>query len=141
MATQRRTFLRSTAATAAAAALAVATAPAALANETWCDVDPVQLVVTSGGTLVPIFVTNGARSPLYAPQLLLARISHTVRSVHGGTATLVTVSVTVPNGALGGTFATRCVVSGGPLGLWQVYATATGTSGAPMTAQFKLNVA
>lgn len=140
---RRRTALRSTiaaATTVVAGVLTVATAPAALASDTWCDIDPVQLVITSGGKLVPIFVTNSARSLLYVPQLLLARISHTTKSVDGGRATLVTVSSTVPNGILGETFATRSVVSSGPLGLLTVYATNTGTSGTPMIVQFKLPV-
>lgn len=141
MAIQRRIALRSTVAAATATALTVATAPAALASETWCDVDPVQLVITSGGNIVPIFVTNGARSLLYLPQLLLARITHTVKSVDGGTASLVTVSVTVPNGLLGTRFATRSVVSSGPLGLLKIYASTTGTSGTAMTMQFTLSVA
>lgn len=140
MALRRRTALRSTLATVAAGVMTVATAPAVLASDTWCDADPVELVITSGGKLVPIFVTNGARSLLHLPQLLLARISHSVKSVEGGTASLVTVSVTVPNGLLGRSFETRSVVSRGPIGLLHVYATTTGMSGSAMTMQFKLNV-
>ena len=129
-------------------ALFTALAPAAalthptpvFASETWCDIDPVQLVITSGGRLVPIFVTNGAPSLLYAPQLLLARITHTTESVDGGTATLVTVQVTVPNALFGRTFPTRSVVSSGPLGLLQIYATGGGTSGSPMVMRFKLPI-
>ena len=129
-------------------ALFTALAPAAaltlptpvFASETWCDVDPVQLVITSGGRLVPIFVTNGAPSLLYAPQLLLAHITHTTESVDGGTATLVTVKVTVPNALLGRSFPTRSVVSSGPLGLLKIYATGSGTSGSPMVMRFKLPV-
>jgi hypothetical protein len=134
---QRRTALRSTVAAATATALTAAAAPAALADETWCDVDPIQLVISSGGTLVPIFVTNGARSLLYLPQLFLAKITHTVKAIDGGS--LVTVSVTVPNGLLGTRFATRSVISSGPLGLFKVYASTTGTSGTAMTMQFTLN--
>ena len=129
-------------------ALFTALAPAAaltlptpvFASETWCDVDPVQLVITSGGRLVPIFVTNGAPSLLYAPQLLLAHITHTTESVDGGTATLVTVNVTVPHALFGRSFPTRSVVTSGPLGLLKVYATATGTSGGPMVMRFKLPI-
>ena len=132
--------MAATAFTAASAASAV-TARVAFADETWCDTDPVQLVITNGGNIVPVFVTNGARSPLYLPQLVLARITHTVKSVENGRTTLVTVSVTVPNDLLGRTFATRSIVSSGPLGLLKVYATTTGTSGSPMTMQFKLDVA
>src|SRR5687768_17955326 len=119
---RRRTALRTTFATAAATTATALTAPAAFAaSEGWCDVDPVQLVITSGGKIVPIFVTNGAPSVGYVAQLLLARISHTVKSVDGGKASLVTVSVTVPNGLFGKTFSTRTVVTSGPLGLLKVY--------------------
>jgi hypothetical protein len=72
--------------------------------------------------------------------MLVARITHSVQSVDGGAASLVTVTVRVPNGVLGNTFATRSVVSSGRVGLLTVYATATGVSGAPVTIQFKLNV-
>src|SRR5687768_14129920 len=138
---RRRTALRTTFATAAATTATALTAPAAFAaSEGWCDVDPVQLVITSGGKIVPIFVTNGAPSLLYAAQLLLAKMQTTVQSVDGGKASLVTVKVTVPNGLLGKTFATRTKVSSGPLGLLKVYGTATGTSGSAMTVQFKLPI-
>jgi hypothetical protein len=136
---KRRSALRGTAVL-AAAALTAASAPAAFAAENWCDVDPVQLVITSGGKLVPIFVTNGARSVAHAPQLLLARITHSTKSVDGGRATQVTVNVTVPNGLLGSRFETRSVVSSGPLGTLTAYATTTGNSGSTMTMQFKLPV-
>lgn len=141
--TRRRTFrttVGAALATTTAATATVATAPAAFAADGWCDVDPIQLVITSGGNIVPIFVTNGAPSLLYVAQLLLAKISHTTQSADGGKSTLVTVKVTVPNGLLGKTFPTRTVVSSGPLGLLKVYGTATGTSGKAMTVQFKLPV-
>ncbi len=137
---KRRMALRSGLAVAAAATLTAATAPVALGAENWCDADPVQLVITSGGKIVPIFVTNGARSALRIAQLLLAKITHTTKSVDGGRATLVTVTVVVPNGLFGAKFDTRCIVSSGPLGTFQVYATTTGTSGQTMTTQFKLPI-
>ena len=138
---RRRHALFTALAPAATAATAALASPApAFASETWCDIDPIQLVITSGGKLVPIFVTNGAPSLLYAPQLLLARITHTTESVDGGTATLVTVKVTVPNALFGRSFPTRSVVSSGPLGLLKIYATTTGASGTPMLMRFKLPV-
>ena len=141
--TRRRTFrttVGAALATTAAATATVATAPAAFAGNAWCDVDPVQLVITSGGKIVPIFVTNGAPSVLYVAQLLLAKMSTTTQSVDGGKASLVTVKVTVPNGLLGKRFPTRTVISSGPLGLLKVYGTATGNSGSAMTVQFKLPI-
>ena len=130
----------SVAATAATTATALGASAAFAGSEGWCDVDPVQLVITNGGKIVPIFVTNGAPSLLYVTQLLLAKMSTTVESVDGGNASLVTVRVTVPNGLFGKRFSTRTVVSSGPLGLLKVHGTATGTSGSAMTVQFKLPV-
>ena len=141
--TRRRTFrttVGAAIATTTAATATVATAPAVFAGDAWCDVDPIQLVITSGGKIVPIFVTNGAPSLLYVAQLLLAKMSTTTQSADGGKSTLVTVKVTVPNGLLGKTFPTRTVVSSGPLGLLNVYGIATGMSGSAMTVQFKLPV-
>lgn len=137
---KRRIALRSGLAVAAAATLTAVTTPVALGAENWCDADPLQLVITSGGKIVPIFVTNGARSALRIAQLLLAKITHTTKSVDGGRATLVTVNVVVPNGLFGAKFDTRCIVSCGPLGTFEVYATTTGTSGQTMTTQFKLPI-
>ena len=88
--TRRRTFrttISAALATTTAAAATAVTAPAAFAGDGWCDVDPVQLVITSGGKIVPIFVTNGAPSLLYAAQLLLAKITHTTKSADGGKST------------------------------------------------------
>jgi hypothetical protein len=140
MAIKRRTAFRHGLAAAGAAALTAVAAPAALASDDWCDTDPLQLVVTSGGKLVPIFVTNGVRSVLNLPQAVLAKITHTAQSVDGGKATLVTVKVTVPNGLLGRRFETRTVVSSFLLGTGTVYGTKTGWSGSEMAVQFKLPV-
>ena len=138
---QRRTAFRTGLAVAGAAALTAVAAPAAFAGEAWCDVDPLQLVITSGGNLVPIFVTNGGKSAAYAPQLLLAKITHSVKSVDGGTASLVTVYVKVPNGLLGESFDVRTVITSGPLGTLVVYGTGYGKSGKTLSVEFKLKVA
>src|SRR5688572_9175340 len=137
---KRRKAIHNALAVAGATALTAVAAPAAFAGDAWCDVDPIQLVITSGGKIVPIFVTNGAPSLLHVAQLLLAKMSTTVQSADGGTSSLVTVKVTVPNGLLGKRFSTRTKISSGPLGLLKVYGTATGTSGSAMTVQFKLPV-
>ena len=124
----------------AAAALSTVAAPTAFGAEDWCDCDPVQLVITSGGKIVPIFVTSGARGLLNLTSALLAKISTSSQSADGGKSTLVTVKVTVPNSLLSKNFDTRFKVSSGPIGLLKEYATATGVSGQTMTAQFKLPV-
>jgi hypothetical protein len=140
MVMKRRAAFRHGLVAVGAAALTAVAAPAALASDDWCDSDPVQLVVTNGGKLVPIFVTNGVRSLSHLPQAVLAKITHRAQSVDGGKATLVTVEVTVPNGLLGKRFETRTIASSLPLGTGTVYGTTTGSSGSEMTVQFKLPV-
>ena len=138
MAFRRRAAFRSGLAVTGAAALTAVVAPSAFAAEDWCDYDPIQLSITSGGKIVLLFVTNGAPSLLYVPQLALAKITHSTQSADGGKSLLVTVKVTVPNGLLGKRFQTRTKVSSLLLGLGTVYGTTTGWSGSTMTVQFKL---
>jgi hypothetical protein len=137
---KRRFWLRSTLAASTAAAVSAVAAPTAFGAEDWCDCDPVQIVITSGGKIVPIFVTAGARGLLNVTSAVLAKISSSSKSVDGGTATEVTVNVTVPRSLLSKSFDTRFKVSSGPLGLLKEYATAYGVSGQTMTAQFTLPV-
>src|SRR5215217_5855202 len=104
---KRRGWLRSGIAVSTAAALSAVAAPTAFGMEDWCDSDPVQLVITSGGKIVPIFVTSGARGLLNLTSALLAKISTSSQSADGGTSTLVTVNVTVPKSLLSKSFDTR----------------------------------
>jgi hypothetical protein len=123
-----------------ALALLVALAAPVAAGEEWCDTDPLLLIATPAGSIVPVYVTSGALGVEHAPAVLLAATSYVAQPVQGGRATLVTLSDTVPGDALGATFATRVVVSGGPLGTATLYGRATGESGAPMVLAFTLAV-
>jgi hypothetical protein len=124
--------------------LLVMTSPAAaaLASDGWCDTDPILVVQTPAGNLVPVYVNVGAQSLLYTPNTLLGALvmSYTAVPTSGGSATKVTVSVTVPTLPLAAdkSFRTRVTVSTGAFGTGTVYSYTSGVSGKAMTSTFKL---
>ena len=138
----RRVAARATgglAATLLAGALAARHVAVASADQ-WCDVDPAVVIATPAGNLVVVFVNTGAYGLTNQPLLLLASMKWTVEPARQGTATLVRLDVTVPNGLLGVRFPTRTTASSGPLGTGTVYAQVSGMSGEPMRATFTLDV-
>ena len=127
------------------ALVAVSAAPVS-AGEEWCDADPVLVVVTPHGAIVPLFVDTGAQGGLLNLPIALLAVLQTQYTAHpgpGGRGTVVDLAVTVPHiGLLSrGSFATRTVVSSGPFGTGTVYGRATGTSGRVMHVTFTLPVA
>ena len=114
--------------------------PAALASDGWCDSDPILVVHTPAGNLVPVYYNVGAQSLLFTPNTLLGAlvISYTAVPTSGGAATKVNLSVTVPTLVLDPSFATRAIVSTGAFGTGTVYAYTSGVSGEVMTSTFKL---
>jgi hypothetical protein len=106
----------------------------------WCDTDPLVLIKTPGGTLVPVFVSSGALGAEHLPAVLLASIDYSTQAIAGGGATRVHLDVTVPDDLLGWHFPTRTVASTGPLATGTIYASATGYSGRTMTLTFTLDV-
>src|SRR5438128_11931446 len=92
--------------------------PAALASDGWCDSDPILVVSTPAGNLVPVYYNVGAQSLLFTPNTLLAALvpSYTAVPTRKGTATWVSLSVTVPTLVLNQSFATRDIVSTGAFG-------------------------
>ena len=114
----------------------------ALAGEQWCETDPLVVISTPKGGLVPVFVTNGAAGIEHLVHAQLAEIRYTTGSVEGGMATLVRMAVTVPSGigGIGGSrFETSSVVSTGPLKTGTILASAKGMSGQTMHMEFKLS--
>jgi hypothetical protein len=113
--------------------------PPAMASDDWCDSDPILLVHTPAGNLVPVFYNVGAQNILLTPNTLLGGLamSYTAVPTSGGAATKVTVVVTVPS-LLFQSFATRNIVSTGAFGTGTVYAYTSGVSGEAMTSTFKL---
>jgi hypothetical protein len=122
--------------------LMVATqAPVALASDGWCDTDPLLVVRTPAGRLVPVYVTVGAKSLLFTPATLLGSLilSYSAVPTSDGAATSVTAVVNVPSSSLyGGSFATRNTVSTGAFGTGSIYVQASGVSGQPTTLKFVL---
>ena len=115
-----------------------ALAPAAgAASDEWCDIDPIVVIKTPKGNLVPVYNTNGARGLEHQAVLPLSKVKYTVKSAAGGQ-TQVTMDVTVPNDLFDSGFPTRTKISTGPMGTLDVLATAEGTSGKAMRVQFTL---
>lgn len=116
-------------------------APAAWAGDEWCETDPLLLVRTPAGQLVPLYYLTGVQAPAYVGNGLLAALSASAAAAPApGGGTRVVVSVTVPPGADGASFPTRLTVSTGPWGTLTVYGTTTGAAGTPMTVQCLLGV-
>lgn len=120
--------------------LLTAFTPVARAGEEWCDTDPLVVIETPGGALVPVYVTNGALGLEHLAAAQTATITTSVKSVENGRATQVKVEVLVPDDLFGSHFATRSVVSSGPLGTGTVFATTSGYSGEVMKMTFTLDV-
>jgi hypothetical protein len=117
-------------------------APAHTAAE-WCDTDPLLIIRTPDGQLVPVFLLVGALGAQHLPAALVASILAVGEPVEVmGTLPAIeaTVTVTVPDDLFGRGFPTRAIVSSGPLGSGTAYAATEGTSGAPMTLRFALPI-
>lgn len=118
----------------------VAMAPVASAGNSWCDDDPIVVIVTPGGRLVPIYNTMGVLGVEHAPSILLAKVSYTTQSTNGGNSTVVKLNVTIPNDLFGSGYSTRTKISTGPLGTLDILGTTSGNAGKAMSVQFTLDV-
>lgn len=114
--------------------------PIARASDGWCDTDPILVVRTPAGRLVPLYVTVGAQSLLFTPNTLLGSVvlSYTAVPTADGAATEVGVVINVWPSLLNRSFLTRQTVSTGAFGSGTVYAHDYGVSGAPTTLVFKV---
>lgn len=124
------------------AALLGSAAPTRAGAE-WCDTDPLLLITTPGGHVVPIFILLSVQGLEHLPAAQAASllaISDTTRTTAGGRATRVIVTVTVPDDPFGRGFPVRAVASTGPLGTGTIHATAEGTSGVPLDLRFTLDI-
>ena len=115
-------------------------APVANASDGWCDTDPILLIHTPAGRLVPVYVMVGAQNLLFTPDTMLGSLllSYTAAPTSNGSATNVSVVVTVPPSLLDPSFATRETVSTGAFGTGTVFARAAGTSGTATALTFQL---
>lgn len=121
-----------------AVGIVVASPASAGAWSTYCDWDPLVLVVTPSGHIVPVY------DSVWTPNLLDLGVpleSYTVSrtySRHGEPETLVDMTISVPTGLLF-RYPTTDEVTSGLLGSGTVYARASGYSGTPVHLKFVLN--
>jgi len=124
-------------AAALAAGLLFASPTGASAWATYCDWDPLILVVTPGGNLVPVYASVWTSSPL---QLGLPVAGYTATRTYdrlGRPHTAVDMSIYVVAGLLFN-FQTYNMATSGLLGTGTVYAGKYGTSGTPVHLKFTL---
>lgn len=126
-------------AAALAAGLLLSAPTSAGAWVTYCDWDPLVLIVTPAGHVVPVYDSVWTSSPL---DLGLPLESYTVSRVYnksGRPETAVVMTISVPTGLLL-TYTTKTMVTSGLLGTGTVYAWQFGTSGTPAQLKFTLPV-
>ena len=120
-------------------ALALGSAGQASAGETWCDVDPPVVLTTPGGNTVVVYVDNSGPVQHLA-SLLHPAITANVQPSEGGSATLVQLTVTIPDDLLGSHYAVASQAWSGAAETGRLYADRSGYSDQPLLLQFKLNV-
>lgn len=117
-----------------------AAAGSALAWESFCDWDPLVVVVTPAGNLVPVYDSVWTGQAL---QVGLPVESYTTRRVYdaaGNPQTAVDMAISVPAGLLSN-FQVRDEVTTGLLGSGTVLATGSGWSGSTVHLKFVLATA
>ncbi len=130
----RRVFL----AAMLAAGILFASPTSAGAWATYCDWDPLVLIVTPAGHVVPVYDSVWTSSPL---DLGVPLESYTISRAYdraGNPVTVVTMTITVPTGLLL-RYATTDEVTSGLLGSGTVLAKQNGTSGTPVHLTFTLH--
>jgi hypothetical protein len=128
---------RALVAAALAAGVLIASPTTAGAWATFCDWDPLVLVVTPSGNIVPVYDSVWTSSLL---DLGVPLESYTVSRTYsrsGKPETLVDMTISVPTGLLL-SYQTTDEVTSGLLGSGTMYARANGCSGTPVDLKFVL---
>src|SRR5690349_11686364 len=81
--------------------LMLATMPVAFASSQWCEVDPILVVTTPAGSIVPVYVTTAGDGVEHLATVTAAQLSYTASPTADGSKTLVTVTVFVSNDLFG----------------------------------------
>ena len=126
-------------AAALAAGLLLSAPTSAGAWVTYCDWDPIVLIVTPAGHVVPVYDSVWTSSPL---DLAVPLESYTVSRVYdrsGKAMTAVNMTISVPTGLLF-SYTTKDMVTSGLLGTGTVYAWQYGRSGTPVHLKFTLPI-
>jgi hypothetical protein len=128
---------RALVAAALAAGVLIASPATAGAWATFCDWDPLVLVVTPSGNIVPVYDSVWTSSPV---DLGVPLESYTVSRTYshsGAPQTLVDMTISVPTGLLL-QYQTTDEVTSGLLGSGTLYARGNGYSGTPVHLKFTL---
>lgn len=120
----------------AAGILVFSPAPAG-AWMSFCDWDPIVLVVTPAGHVVPVYDSVWTSSLIDLGLPLESYTTSRVYAANGTPETAVDMSIYVPTGLLL-RYGVHDMVTSGPLGSGTVYAARNGTSGTPVHLQFVL---
>jgi len=123
-----------------AVGLLLASPGAAEACFTYCDWDPLVLVVTPSGHIVPVYDSVWTKSVLDLGVPLESYTAKLVYNSSGRSATAVDMTITTPTGLLF-TYSYLAQVTTGLLGSGTVLAYSYGTSGAPTHLKFVLSQA
>jgi hypothetical protein len=125
-------------AAALAAGILVASPTTAGAWATYCDWDPLVLIVTPAGHIVPVYDSVWTSSPLDLGVPLESYTTARAYDAAGKPVTVVTMTISVPTGLLF-RYATIDEVTTGLLGSGTVLARKSGTSGTPVRLTFTLH--
>lgn len=106
---------------------------------TFCDWDPIVLVATPAGHIVPVYDSVWTSSPLDLGVPLESYTASRAYDKSGHPVTAVNMTISVPTGLLF-RYTTKTMVTSGLLGTGTIYAWQYGTSGAPVNLKFTLPV-
>lgn len=106
---------------------------------TFCDWDPIVLIVTPGGHIEPVYDSVWTSSPLDLGVPLASYTASRAYDTYGRPVTAVNMTINVPTGLLF-RYTTKTMVTSGLLGTGKIYAWQYGTSGTPAHLKFTLPV-
>ena len=121
-----------------AAGVLVGSPATASAYSTYCDWDPLVLIVTPAGHVVPMYDSVWTSSLVDLGVPAESTTTSRVYGKQGAPETQVSVTIFVPTGLLL-RYATTDEVTTGLLGSGTVYARGSGYSGSPVTLKFTLD--
>jgi len=124
-------------AAALAAGILVSSPASAGAWATYCDWDPLVLIVTPSGHVVPVYDSVWTSGVLKPGLPLESYTASRVYGKHGRPETAVDMTIYVPTGLLL-SYQVHDMVTSGLLGSGAVYAQANGMSGTPVHLKFTL---
>ena len=106
----------------------------------YCDWDPIVLIITPAGHIVPVYDSVWTTSLLDLGLPLESYKASRVYDAQGNPETAVDMTITVPTGLLF-RYSVNDMVTSGPLGSGTLYAARSGTSGTPVHLYFVLRQA